>query len=183
MLLEAKGGEVRRMTGRLLGIARHARPRGPMETHDHAAIGLATGVQGDFRGALRPGGKGKRQVTAMMLADWQAAMADLGHPPIVWSDRRVNLLVDGIHLPREAGMIVRIGSALFEITGECDPCSRMEAVAAGLKAALTPGWRGGRTMRVIGGGAIAVGDAVSIEAQDVREARWPVSGRWTTWAT
>jgi MOSC domain-containing protein YiiM len=157
-------------TGRLLGIARHARPRGPMETLDHAAIGLATGVQGDFRGAIRPGGKGKRQVTAMMLTDWEAAMADLGHPPIVWSDRRVNLLIDGIHLPRDAGTVVRIGSALFQITGECDPCSRMEEVAPGLRAALTPGWRGGRNMKVMGEGAIVVGDCVTVEVQDMREA-------------
>jgi MOSC domain-containing protein YiiM len=141
-----------------------------METVDHAAIGLGTGVAGDFRGAIKPGGKGKRQVTAMMRADWDAAMGDLGHPPVVWSDRRVNLLVDGIALPREAGALLRIGSALFEITGECDPCSRMEEVARGLKAALTPDWRGGRIMRVIGAGEIAVGDPVAIEDQDHREA-------------
>ena len=158
------------MIGRLLGIARHARPRGPMETVDRAVIGLRTGVAGDFRGAIRPGGRGRRQVTAMVRADWEAAMAELGHPPIAWSDRRVNLLVDGIALPRETGAVLSIGTALFEITGECDPCSRMEEVAPGLRAALTPGWRGGRNMKVVGGGEIAIGDRVSIVVQDYRDA-------------
>jgi MOSC domain-containing protein YiiM len=159
------------VTGRLLGIARHARPRAPMETIDRAAVGLDTGIAGDFRGAIKPGGKGRRQVTVMMLSDWQAAMAELGTPPIVWSDRRVNLLVDGIDLPRDKGRLLRVGSALFEITGECDPCSRMEEVAAGLRAALTPGWRGGRTMRVIGAAAVAIGDAVTIEHQALGEVK------------
>ncbi len=158
------------VTGRLLGIARHARPRAPMETIEHAAVGLDTGIAGDFRGAIKPGGKGRRQVTAMMLSDWQAAMAELGAPPVVWSDRRVNLLVDGIDLPREKGALLRVGSALFEITGECDPCSRMEEVSPGLKAALTPGWRGGRLLRVIAAGEIAIGDIVAIEQQKLREA-------------
>jgi len=158
------------LTGRLLGIARKARPKGMVETIGHAAVGLDTGISGDFRGAIKPGGRGRRQVTAMMLSDWQAAMAELGEPPVVWSDRRANLLVGGVELPREKGALLRVGSALFEITGECDPCSRMEAVAAGLKAALTPGWRGGRIMRVVDAGEIAVGDAVVIEEQVFREA-------------
>ncbi|WP_298686830.1 MOSC domain-containing protein [uncultured Sphingomonas sp.] len=158
------------MTGRLLGIARKARPRGVVETIDQAAVGLTTGIAGDFRGAIKPGGRGKRQVTVMMLSDWRAAMADLGDPPAVWSDRRVNLLVDGIDLPREKGTRLRVGSALFEITGECDPCSRMEEVAPGLKAALTPGWRGGRLLRVIAAGDLAIGDAVALEQQVFGEA-------------
>ena len=158
------------MTGRLLGIARKPRPKAAVETIDHAAVGLATGIAGDFRGAIKPGGRGRRQVTAMMLSDWRAAMADLGEPPVLWSDRRVNLLVDGIDLPREEGTLLRVGSALFEITGECDPCSRMETVTPGLRAALTPGWRGGRLLRVIAAGEVAIGDPVALERQVFGEA-------------
>ncbi|WBO23626.1 MOSC domain-containing protein [Sphingomonas abietis] len=158
------------MTGRLLGIARKSRPKGAVETIDRALVGLESGIEGDFRGRIKPGGRGRRQVTAMMKADWDAAMAELGHPPVVWSDRRVNLLVDGIDLPRDPGARLRIGSALFEITGECDPCQRMEGVAVGLEAALTPDWRGGRTMRVIGAGAIALGDPVTLDIHNLREA-------------
>jgi len=157
------------MTGRLLGIARKDRPHGVVETIDHALIGLETGVTGDHRGVPKPGKLPRRQVTAMMLSDWQAAMAEIGDPPVRWSDRRANLLVDGVDLPREKGARLRVGAALFEITGECDPCSRMEEVAPGLMAALLPEWRGGRTMRVIEAGEIAVGDPVSIEELEIRE--------------
>jgi MOSC domain-containing protein YiiM len=58
---------------------------------------------------------------------------------------------------------VQIGATLvIEITGECDPCSRMEALQPGLRAALTPDWRGGFLGRVIEDGEIAVGDEIRI---------------------
>ena len=65
------------MTGRLLGIARHARPRGPMETADRVSVTLEGGIEGDHRGRRKPGGTGRRQVTVITRADWDAAMADL----------------------------------------------------------------------------------------------------------
>jgi MOSC domain-containing protein YiiM len=55
---------------------------------------------------------------------------------------------------------------LLEISGECDPCSRMEEIATGLKAALTPEWRGGRLARVIAEGEIKVGDTIAVEEMD-----------------
>jgi MOSC domain-containing protein YiiM len=63
-------------------------------------------------------------------------------------------------------VLLRIGEIILEITGECDPCSRMEEISPGLRAALTPGWRGGRLARVIHGGHIAVGDAISLHESD-----------------
>jgi MOSC domain-containing protein YiiM len=146
--------------GRLIGIARKDRPRGPMETIDHALIGLATGVGGDYRGAMKPG-VNRRQVTILSAEDWMAALALLGRP-LSWEQRRLNLLVEGVDLPREPGALLRVGAALLEITGECDPCRRMDEVADGLRLALTPEWRGGRTTRVIEGGAVALGDMVEI---------------------
>lgn len=147
--------------GRLIGIARKDRPYGAMEVLDHAAIGLDTGVGGDYRGAMKPG-RNKRQVTIMMAEDWTAALAELG-TPVSWEQRRVNLLVEGIVLPREPGARVRIGTAWFEITGECDPCRRMDAVADGLQIALRPEWRGGRTCIVVEAGAITLGDEVEVK--------------------
>jgi MOSC domain-containing protein YiiM len=150
------------MTGTLLGIARHACPRGLMETVDQAEIGLETGVRGDFRGALKPG-RNKRQVTVMTAECWQAAIAELG-ASIAWELRRVNLLVDGLELEGTKGaMISFAGGVVLEVTGECDPCSRMEKIAPGLKAALLPHWRGGVTTIVRQEGRIAVGDSVRID--------------------
>lgn len=158
------------MTGRLIGIARKGRPRAVPELIGQARIDLRTGIAGDYRGALKPDGPRKRQVTLMLAEDWRAALADLGRDDIAWQLRRVNLLVDGVALPHAAGDCVRVGTALLEVTGECDPCSRMEEVAPGLRAVLTPGWRGGRLMRVIEAGDIAIGDAVAIEHHRMQEA-------------
>jgi len=151
------------MTGTLTGIARHGRPRGPIETLDAVDVTVEAGLAGDFRGAVKPGGRGKRQVSMIEAGDWAAAMAELGHD-LPWWERRANLLVDGLDLPQTPGARVRIGGdVVIEITTECDPCSRMEEILPGLKAALTPDWRGGALGRVLSGGQIAIGDAVVVE--------------------
>ena len=134
-----------------------------METLDRVAVTERGGIQGDFRGAVLPGARGRRQVTLIERADWEAAMALVGHN-VPWQERRANLLVDGIDLPQRPDVVLAIGAKVrVRITVECDPCQRMEAIAPGLKAALTPDWRGGACARVIAGGTIAVGDEIRIE--------------------
>lgn len=150
------------MPGRLIGIARKNRPYAPMDVLDHVEIGLDTGVHGDHRGARRPGKSNRRQVTILAAEDWMAAIADLGRP-VSWEQRRANLLVEGVTLPREEGARLRIGGVTLEIMGECEPCRRMDAVADGLHHALRPEWRGGRVARVVEGGAVALGDIVEVE--------------------
>jgi MOSC domain-containing protein YiiM len=46
------------------------------------------------------------------------------------------------------------------VTGETDPCRRMEALHTGLFAALAKEWRGGVTCRVVKGGLLTVGETV-----------------------
>ncbi|MEG3146910.1 MOSC domain-containing protein [Sphingomonas sp. RT2P30] len=151
------------MTGRLAGIARHPRPKAAMELIDHADVTLDAGIAGDFRGAVKPGGRGRRQITLIERRQWDAAMAELGRD-IPWQERRANLLVEGVSLPRERGALLRIGAdVVVRITGECDPCSRMESIAPGLKAVLLPDWRGGVTAKVLHGGRIAIDDEIRIE--------------------
>lgn len=150
------------MTGRLIGIARHARSKAPMELLDRVEVSLAGGIHGDFRGAMR-GKPYKRQVTLIERGDWEAAQAEVGHT-LGWQERRSNLLVGGFDLPQTRGVVLRIGAdVLLEITRETDPCERMEALAEGLKAALLPDWRGGACAMVRQGGWIAIGDEVRIE--------------------
>jgi MOSC domain-containing protein YiiM len=149
--------------GTLAGIARHRRPSAAMETLDAVTVSIASGVEGDCRGVVRPGGRGRRQVTLIERADWDAAMAEIGQA-IAWSERRANLLVDGFDLPQMPGTLVRIGETLvLEITGETDPCERMEALSPGLFAALVPDWRGGACARVKADGDIRIGDTIRIE--------------------
>ena len=153
--------------GRLGGIARHGRPRGPIEPIDAVSVSVAAGLHGDFRGAVKPGGKGRRQVSLIEAACWDLAMAELqldADKVLPWHARRANLLIEGLRLPREPGTIVAIGATLrIEITQECDPCSRMEELVPGLKAALLPDWRGGFLGKVLTDGDIAVGDEIRIE--------------------
>lgn len=155
------------MTGRLGGIARHDRPRGPIETLDHVSVTRELGVRGDLRGAIHPGKSGRRQVSLIEAESWDAALADLelsADQLLPWHARRANLLVRGIRLPREAGRVIAIGQSLrIQITCECDPCSRMDQILPGLKLALMPDWRGGVLGRVISDGDIAIGDEVRIE--------------------
>ena len=148
--------------GTIAGIARRAAPRAPMEVLNSAEITVERGVADDVRGRLKPGGRNRRQVTLMERADWEAAIAQIG-VALPWQLRRANLLVEGLDLPQRAGARLRVGSALLEITGECDPCFRMDAIAPGLAAALTPDWRGGVLARVLDSGDVAVGDEIRIE--------------------
>lgn len=143
--------------GRLEGIARRDRKRAPMETLERAEISAETGVALDFRG--KPG---ERQVTVISAAAWRAACAELGRE-IPWTTRRANLLVDGVELPRTIGSIIRIGQVRLLVTGEVDPCSRMDEQCAGLTNALKPDWRGGVSCTVLEGGSVSLGGAVSLQ--------------------
>lgn len=146
----------------LAGIARRACSKAPMEVLTSVLVTPERGVEGDSRGIIKPGGKGKRQVSLMERVDWHAAMAELGRD-VPWWERRANFLVDGLDLPQTPGSLLRVGSVLMVVTTECDPCRRMEAVAPGLEAALAPDWRGGALARVLEGGVVTVGDLIRIE--------------------
>ena len=151
------------MAGRLAGIARHDRPKGPMETLDRVAVTVAEGVHGDFRGGLASTKPGRRRQVSLIEAEGLAAALAEAGAGVDWPDCRRNLLVTGLRLPREEGTRMQIGDSLvLEITGECDPCERMDALNEGLRAALTPDWRGGFLGRVIEDGHVAVGDPIRI---------------------
>jgi MOSC domain-containing protein YiiM len=143
--------------GRLAGIAWRPARHAPLVAVASAPVTRAAGVATDARG--RPG---PRQVTVLAAEDWAAATAAAG-TGLPWTARRANLLVSGIALRDSTGAELHIGATLrLVVTGETDPCRRMEAAAPGLRAALEPGWRGGVTCRVVADGVVAVGDAVRL---------------------
>jgi MOSC domain-containing protein YiiM len=144
-----------------------------METLSAVRVTPERGVDGDARG--RPG---RRQVTVLAHTGWEAALAAAG-AALPWTVRRANLYVTGIDLAEAAGAELRVGASLrLLVTGETDPCDRMDAVWQGLQAALSPDWRGGVTCRVIAGGDVAVGDPVVLVAARSPEERvsGPVAG-------
>jgi len=140
------------MPGGLEAIATKAAKRAPMDPADRANVSIATGVEGDFRGKQKA-----RQVTVLFAEDWTAAVAGLD-PAAPWTLRRATLLVAGVRNPRRAGDVLAIGDVRLVVTGETQPCFRMDEQLPGLWDALRPGWRGGVTACVIAGGKISVGD-------------------------
>jgi MOSC domain-containing protein YiiM len=151
--------------GRIAGIARHGRPLGPMETLDSAELIEGQGVAGDFRGTRKAGSTGQNGVVLIERSDWAAAVSECG-ADVCWFERRANLLVEELDIPQNPGARLRIGrEVLVEITQECAPCERMEALHPGLRRALEPDWRAGARARVLCGGRVAVGDEIRIEAR------------------
>lgn len=146
--------------GKLIGLARTARRLAAMEEIPHATITVEAGITGDARGH-KPG----RQITLLFREDWEAACRDVPGLGAVlpWVTRRANLLVEGLVNPRRAGGYMIIGEVVLEVAGETEPCALMEKAQAGLKAALTPDWRGGVCCKVVKGGEIAQGNFVILD--------------------
>jgi MOSC domain-containing protein YiiM len=100
---------------------------------------------------------GKRGITLVQAEHLPAIAALAGLEAVSPAMLRRNLVVSGLPLVALKGRRFRIGEAVFEGTGDCDPCSRMEA-------ALGPGGynamrgHGGLCARIVSGGRIAVGD-------------------------
>ncbi|MEZ9199895.1 MOSC domain-containing protein [Shewanella sp. 10N.286.54.B9] len=144
---------------KLIAIAYKNEKRGAMITTESANVTQKTGVENDIFG--RPG---KRQVTVMSLQQWQQACNEIDKN-LPWFTRRANLLVDGLSFSaQDQGKQLVIGELILEITGETDPCKKMEMAYPGLEKALLPDWRGGVTCRVLNDASIAINDPVSLTA-------------------
>jgi MOSC domain-containing protein YiiM len=77
-------------------------------------------------------------------------------------------LVEGVNLLSLKGKQFRIGEAVFEYSGECHPCSRMEE-ALGVGGYNAMRGHGGITARVLSSGEIKTGDTVFVGINDVKE--------------
>ncbi|QYK12967.1 MOSC domain-containing protein [Shewanella rhizosphaerae] len=141
----------------LQGISYKVVKGGPMLETSAALVTTSTGVAQDVFG--KPG---KRQVTLLSAQQWLAACETLD-TELPWTTRRANLLIDGISFSeKDLGKVIHVGALQLEITGETDPCKKMEMAYAGLEAALRPDWRGGVTCRVLNDAEISIGDSVQL---------------------
>jgi len=151
----------------LLGIAIKPRKRAALLEVADAELSTARGLVGDCRGKPGP-----RQVTLLTHANWRAACAEVG-VELPWTARRANLLVDDLALIDSVGTHIQLGEAVLEITGETDPCVRMDAAQPGLFSALKPDWRGGVCCRVVQGGRLVLGMAVTLAPLALRRKSRP----------
>jgi MOSC domain-containing protein YiiM len=106
-------------------------------------------------------GPGKRQVTLIQAEHLPVIAALAGVPTVTPEEMRRNIVVSGISLLALKDARFQLGEVILEGTGECHPCSRMEeAFGAGGYNAVRG--HGGITARVVRGGLIRVGDALTV---------------------
>ncbi len=125
--------------------------RAPLVSVPSVSAVLETGLEGDRHAKPRS----RRQV---LLVE-QEVLDEFGLDP---GAIREQVTVRGLGLDRLAlGARIRVGGALLEVAGPCEPCERMDEVRTGLRTALDG--RRGRFVRVIQAGAFAVGDTLHVE--------------------
>ena len=126
--------------------------RGPMDAVAEAQLVAGRGLVGNANQG------GKRQITLIDEARWREAQQEVGVdvPPTA---RRANVMLRGVDLEKSHRKLLRLGDTVIRIYGETRPCEQMEEAQHGLRAALSPRWRGGAFGEIIEGGTIRVGDA------------------------
>ena len=163
--------------GRLESIILRPERRAPTVHVDSVQALMNRGLEGDRASARKPsaaGGGGKRQVTLIQAEHLPVIAAFMGMGQVDPALLRRNLVVSGLNLLaartlfKNEPMLLCIGDqVVLEITGPCEPCSRMEAL-------LGPGGynamrgHGGMNARVIAEGVMRVGDFITCRAQHGR---------------
>ena len=145
--------------GRVEAILVRGSPREPARTVAATVALAGIGLADDRLGLRGESELSTRQVT-LIQAEHLPVIASLARVgPIDPIGLRRNLVVSGINLLALKNARLKVGDAVLEIVGPCQPCSRMEeTIGPGGYAAMRG--HGGMTARVLVGGAIVLGSVV-----------------------
>jgi len=152
--------------GRIASFHLHPGERGaPLTSTDVIELEAERGIRGDARYFGRrsrsTGGPTKRQVTLIEREILQRHADALGLAAIAPGIARSNIETEGIDLSASVGRRLRLGTAVLEVVEPREPCEKMEAIAPGLRALMTPPCQG-VIARVIESGTAKIGDAVEL---------------------
>ena len=137
------------MDGAITNIFIKVADGGAMRPVNLAQALAKQGIEGDANI-----GKRRRQV----LLIEQETIAEWGLAP---GAVRENVTVRDFTLAGlPEGTRLQVGSAVFEVTGDCAPCEFMDGLAAGLRAKSAG--RRGTLCRVVTGGTLAIGELVAL---------------------
>ena len=151
------------VAGRVEAIVVRGDPRQPARRIDATRALAGIGLADDRLGRRGAADLSTRQVTLIQHEHLPVIAALAGVAAVDAVALRRNVVVSGINLVALKNARVRVGEALLEIVGPCQPCSRMEeAVGPGGYAAMRG--HGGMTARVLEPGLIRVGDVVRAES-------------------
>lgn len=134
---------------------------------NHAQVIAGKGLSGDraSKQTQKQTFESKRQIT-LIQAEHLQVLSLLLNKPIDAASLRRNLVVSGINLLackslfKDQPMRLTIGEVILEVTGPCEPCSKMERVLGHGGYNAMRG-HGGITAKVIHGGKISLADTVS----------------------
>ena len=141
--------------GSVVSMRLNVGSRKPMKEVDSARVITGQGIEGD-RHLKEDGSRSRRQI---LLMDRET----LGDFSLDDGIIRENITVVGMDFASlEAGDRVSIGDdVVLEITGECEPCARMDEIRSGLQHELDG--RRGMLAYAENGGLISVGDVISVK--------------------
>ena len=127
----------------------------PMITVSEVMVNQRSGLIGDRHN----GSSAKRQVT---LIQWEhlAVLESIMGRPVTPELLRRNLVIKGINLLALKNRKFRMGEAVFQTTGFCHPCSRMEKIL-GIGGYNAMRGHSGLTAQVLTGGLMHVGDKLT----------------------
>ncbi|WP_417850903.1 MOSC domain-containing protein [Thalassoglobus sp.] len=143
--------------GKLEWIGLSSRSQSVIQPVKQVEVRVDTGLVGDYHSEHKPGGE--RQVTMFQHEHLSVVAQLLNNREVKPELLRRNLVISGINLASLKKQRFRIGDVVFEGTGDCAPCSRMERnLGEGGFQAMRG--HGGLTSRVLSGGTIHIGDDV-----------------------